>query len=382
MEPTPTRKTPLHAVHLALGARMVPFAGFDMPIQYAGILEEHRAVREAAGLFDVSHMGEFRVRGPQARDFVQALVTNDVARIDPVDGDGPHGRAMYSVMCHESGGAVDDLLVYRLDEGDYMLVVNASNIDKDLTHARAELARRGFDCTIEDESDATALIALQGPNAFEIAAKLTSLPVEEIPYYQFLRPTPEEFLGCERAILSHTGYTGEKGLEIYCENEKVVEVWNAVMKAGEALGLQPTGLGARDTLRLEAGFALYGHELTDDITPLEAGLGWVVKLDAGDFTGADALRRQKEAGVRRKLVGFVMEERGIPRQGYPLTDADGRPLGEVSSGSQSPALGVGIGLGFVPNDPAFTAPGAPLRVDVRGRLLTATVKKPPFHKGA
>ncbi len=381
MEPTPVKTTPLHPVHLSLGAKMMPFGGFDMPVQYTGILDEHRAVREAAGLFDVSHMGEFRVRGPQARDFVQSLVTNDVARIDPQDSDGAVGRAMYSVLCHPTGGAVDDLLVYRFGDGDYMLVVNASNIDKDLTHIQAHLDATGHDCAIENESDGMSLLALQGPRAFEIAQAVTDVPLGSIPYYQFLRPEPGTFLGCERAVLSHTGYTGESGLEIYCENEKAVEVWNALMEAGRERGLLPCGLGARDTLRLEAGFALYGHELDDTITPLEAGLGWVVKLDAGSFVGSDALRAQKEAGVRRRLVGFVLEERGIPRQGYRLADADGRPLGEVTSGTQSPTLGVGIGLGYVPNDLAFTAPGAPVRVDVRGRLLAATVRKPPFHKG-
>ena len=382
MESTATHleRTPLYETHRALGAKMMPFGGFEMPVQYSGILDEHRAVREAAGLFDVSHMGEFRVRGPQARDFVQALVTNDVARLDPQDGDGAVGRAMYAVLCRDDGTAVDDLLVYRLAADDYLLVVNAANIEKDLAHVRVEHARRGLDCAVEDESEATALLALQGPKAFEIAKSVTDLPLEEIPYYQFLRPEPGRFLGCERAIISHTGYTGEKGLELYCEAGKAVEVWNALMEAGAAHGLQPAGLGARDTLRLEAGFALYGHELSDTITPLEAGLGWVVKLDTGDFTGADALRRQKEAGVRRRLVGFVLEERGIPRQGYRLADADGRPIGEVTSGTQSPSLGVGVGLGFVPNDPAFTTPGAPLKVDVRGRLLAASVRKPPFHK--
>ncbi len=375
MKPAVTLKTtPLHEVHRALGARLVPFAGYDMPVQYAGILEEHRAVRQAAGLFDVSHMGELRLRGPQALAFANALVTNDAARLTD-------GRAMYAVLCHEHGGAVDDLLVYRIAEDDVLLVVNASNKDKDLAHVRAEHARRGMECTVEDESDATALLALQGPRAFDIAEAVTSLPVRGVPYYHFLRSEPGAFLGCERAILSHTGYTGEPGLEIYCEAEKAVEVWAALMEAGRAFGLQPAGLGARDTLRLEAGFSLYGHELTDDINPLEAGLGWVVKLDKGaDFTGREALARVKAEGVARRIVGFALDERGIPRQGYPLCDAGGRPVGEVTSGSQSPTLGLGIGLGLVENDAAFTTPGARLHVDVRGRPLAATVRKPPFHK--
>ena len=361
---------------------MMPFAGYDMPVQYAGILEEHRAVREAAGLFDVSHMGEVRVRGPQAHDFVQGLVTNDVDRLEPGEEDSAGvSRAMYSAMCYEHGGTVDDLLVYRFAGDDYLLVINASNVEKDLAHIRSELARRGTDCVVEDESDDTALLALQGPRAFEIAAKLTDVPVESVPYYHFVRPTPGEFLGCQNAVLSRTGYTGEPGLEIYCENERAVAVWNALLDAGAGAGLQPAGLGARDTLRLEAGFALYGHELSETITPLEAGLGWVVKLDAGDFTGAEALRRQKAEGVPRRLVGFVMEDRGIPREGYTILDPAGAAIGVVTSGSQSPALGTGIGLGLVRNDAAFTTPGAPLRVEVRGRPLTATVRKPPFHKG-
>lgn len=376
MEPPDTLKTtPLHEVHRALGARLVPFAGYDMPVQYAGILEEHRAVREAAGLFDVSHMGELRVRGPEALHFADHLVTNDAAKL--VDG-----KAMYAVLCHEGGGCVDDLLVYRIAEDDVLLVVNASNREKDLAHVLEHHARLGMDCAVEDESEGTALLALQGPRAMDILAEVTSLPVRDVPYYNFLVPPPGAFLGCRRALLSHTGYTGESGFELYCEAEKAADVWNAVMEAGQKHGLQPTGLGARDTLRLEAGFSLYGHELSDDITPLEAGLGWVTKLEKGaGFVGREALARQKAEGVPRRLVGFVMEERGIPRQGYALRDADGRPLGEVTSGSQSPTLGVGIGLGLVENDAAFTTPGARLHVDVRGRLLAATVKKPPFHKG-
>ena len=369
------KTTPLHDAHVALGAKMVPFAGFDMPIQYSSILDEHRAVREAAGLFDVSHMGEVLVRGPQALDFVQHLVTNDATKLYD-------GKAMYAVLCQADGGAVDDLLVYRMAEDDYMLVVNASNIEKDLAHIRAVHAEAGFDCTVEDASERTALLALQGPKAFDVIAEVTDLPVADVKYYHFLRPEPGAFLGCERAILSHTGYTGERGLEIYCEPERAVDVWNALLAAGEKHGLRPAGLGARDTLRLEAGYALYGHELSETINPLEAGLGWVVKLDAGDFVGAEALRKVKAEGPKRKLVGFVMEERGIPRQGCALLSPEGRPLGEVTSGSQSPTLGRGIGLGFVPNDEACTTVGQPLHVDVRGRMLRARVAKPPFHKSA
>jgi aminomethyltransferase len=325
------------------------------------------------------------VRGPEALAFVGRLVTNDPSKLFPPGG-GPegsaHGRAMYTVMCRAGGGAVDDLLVYRTAEDELLLVLNAANVRKDLEHIRAEHAAAGLDCTVEDVSDETALLALQGPRAFDVLAGVTDLPVEQIPYYHFLRPEPGAFLGCERPLLSHTGYTGERGLEIYCEAGKAVDVWSALMEAGEPLGLRPAGLGARDTLRLEAGYCLYGHELTEETNPLEAGLGWVVKLDGRDFTGGEAIRRAKEAGLARKLVGFVMEDRGIPRDGYPLVDAEGQPLGHVTSGSQSPVLGKGVGLGYVPNDPAYTAPGSTVYVDVRGRRLRATVTKPPFHKAA
>ena len=374
MEPSVTHleRTPLYETHRALGAKMMPFGGFEMPVQYSGILDEHRAVREAAGLFDVSHMGEVLVHGPHAFDFVQHLVTNDAGTLYD-------GRAMYTVMCRADGGAVDDLLVYRLAEDRYLLVINASNIEKDLAHIRAQHEAFEGNVEVEDQSAATALLALQGPKAFEIAQAVTDVPVGDIKYYHFVQPEPGAFLGCERAILSHTGYTGEKGLEIYCEPERAEAVWNALMEAGEEHGLQPAGLGARDTLRLESGYCLYGHELTEETTPLEAGLGWVTKLGTDDFVGKRAIAAQKEQGVPRKLIGFVMDERGIPRQGYAITDADGEPVGEVTSGSQSPLLGQGIGLGFVPNDPAFTEPGSAIGIAVRGKILPATVKKPPFH---
>ena len=365
--------TPLHDVHVALGARMMPFAGYDMPVQYTSILDEHRAVREAAGLFDVSHMGEVMVRGPEALAFVQHLVTNDASRIE-------NGQAMYTVMCRESGGAVDDLLAYRFADDEWMLVINASNIEKDLEHIHSVHAGSGLDCTVEDVSARTALLALQGPNAFTILGAVTDAVPADLPYYRFVRPEPGTFLGCERAVVSHTGYTGERGVEIYCEPEKATEVWEALMNAGGDHGLRPAGLGARDTLRLESGYCLYGHELTEDTTPLEAGLGWVTKLEAGSFVGREAIAAQKAAGLERKLVGFVMTERGVPRQGYPITDADGEPIGEVTSGSQSPTLEKGVGLGFVPNDPAFTTPGSEIQIAVRSRRLGAVVTKPPFHK--
>ncbi|OZC02798.1 glycine cleavage system aminomethyltransferase GcvT [Rubricoccus marinus] len=366
------KTTPLHAQHVALGAKMMPFAGWDMPVQYSGILDEHHAVRNAAGLFDVSHMGEVAVQGPDAQAFIQHLVTNDVSRI--VDG-----QAQYTVMCHESGTAVDDLLVYRLAHEDWMLVINASNIDKDLAHMRDVHGAGDWDCTLTDLSDQTALIALQGPLAFEILGEVTDAVPADLPFYRFVAPEAGTFLGCESPIVSHTGYTGEAGVEIYCTPEEAPRVWEALMEAGSARGLLPAGLGARDTLRLESGFCLYGHELSDEITPLEAGVGWVVKLDAGDFVGAEALREQKASGVPRKLVGLVVEGRGIPREGYEIASGD-RVIGTVTSGTQSPVLAQGIGLGLVENDPAYTAPGSALAIRVRGRELAATVAKPPFHK--
>ncbi len=371
------KTTPLHAQHVALGAKMMPFAGWDMPVQYSGILDEHHAVRRAAGLFDVSHMGEVAVNGLGAQAFIQHLVTNDVSRI--VDG-----QAQYTVMCHASGTAVDDLLVYRLGAENWMLVINASNIDKDLAHMREVHAAGawktdGQDCTIMDLSDGTALIALQGPLAFEILGEVTDAVPADLPFYRFVTPEAGAFLGCHSPIVSHTGYTGEAGVEIYCTNEEAPRVWEALMEAGAARGLLPAGLGARDTLRLEAGFCLYGHELSDEITPLEAGVGWVVKLDAGEFVGAEALREQKETGVPRKLVGLVVEGRGIPREGYEVASGE-TVIGTVTSGTQSPVLGQGIGLALVENDPAYTALGTQLAVRVRGRELAATVAKPPFHK--
>ena len=367
--------TPLHAAHLALGARMAPFAGYDMPIQYTGILDEHRAVRTAAGLFDVSHMGEFTVRGPGAEAFVQRLVTNDAAALTD-------GRAMYAVLCHETGGAVDDLLVYRFAPDRFLLVVNASNRAKDWVHARAVLADGGFDCTLTDDSDDVALIALQGPRAFEIFEAAFGFSASHIPYYHVEQAAPGSLAGAELCIVSHTGYTGEPGLELYVESEAAPDVWDALLAAGAPLGLKPAGLGARDTLRLEAGYCLYGHELTDDTTPLEAGLGWVVKPDAKDFVGRDALVKQKATGVPRRLVGLVCEGRGIPRDGCPVTDESGAVVGSVTSGSQSPVLGTGIALALVENRPELTAPGTRLAIDVRGRPLAATVTKPPFHTAA
>lgn len=370
MESASLQKTPLHAAHVSLGAKMMPFGGFDMPVQYSGIIDEHMAVREAAGLFDVSHMGEVLVTGPEAFSFVQHLVTNDAARL--VDG-----QAMYTVMCRPDGGIVDDLLVYRLAEQQYLLVINAANIDKDWAWMQAN---NPMEATLENQSDAYGLLAIQGPRAFEIVQSITEVPVGDLKFYHFLQPDDGSFLGLSDVILSYTGYTGEPGMEIYCRAEDTEQIWQALLEAGTPQGLKPAGLGARDTLRLEAGFCLYGNDLTDNTSPLEGGLGWLTKLDKGDFIGREALLAQKAEGLTRKLVGFVMTERGIPRAGYSLVDESGTEIGIVTSGTQSPILGQGIGLGYVPNAPAFTTPGETLYVQARNRQLKAVVTRPPFHK--
>lgn len=340
-----------------------------MPIQYTGIVAEHQAVRTSSGLFDVSHMGEFRLTGPDALALAQRLVTNDVTKLTD-------GKALYAVLSHESGGAVDDLLVYRLAADDVLLVVNASNIEKDWAHVSAVADDAGLDVTLTNESDDWALLALQGPDAFEVFERASAIDASDIEYYHFRPMGAGDVFGAARAIVSHTGYTGERGLELYLSPEAAGRAWDALLEAGAT----PTGLGARDTLRLEAGYCLYGHELDDDTSPLEAGLGWVVKLDAGDFVGRDALARQKASGVDRRLVGLVVDGRGIPRAGHLILDPDGLELGTVTSGSQSPTLGRGVALGYVPNDAGLTAPGTQLSVSVRGRALPATVTKPPFHK--
>ncbi len=364
------RKTILHSRHLALGARMTDFAGFAMPLQYSGIVDEHMAVRSAAGLFDVSHMGEIFVRGPQAFSFVQHLVTNDVGRL--VDG-----AALYTVMCNQEGGVLDDLLVYRLKSDAYLLVVNAANTAADFAWMQAN---NPMDAELYDTSDLIALVALQGPRSAEILALLTNLDVTGLAFYRFLRPAPGSFLGCEKAIISRTGYTGEFGFELYCETASAPRVWDAVLEAGKPLGLRPAGLGARDTLRLESGFCLYGQDLTAETNPYEARLGWVVKLEKGAFIGHSALRDAKEHGASRHLVGLLALERGIPRPGQRVLSADQRVVGRITSGSQSPVLQKGIALAYVQR--GHTAVGAELVVmGRRGRNLAVRVVRPPFNKG-
>lgn len=371
--PTTLKTTPLHDRHQKLGARMMEFGGFEMPVQYTGIIEEHKAVRTRAGLFDISHMGEVLIEGSDALDFIQRIATNDMSRLYD-------GRATYTVMCQPDGGIVDDFVAYQLREDAFMAVINAANIEKDVSWMRTH---NFGDVEINNISDETALLALQGPKSFEIAQSLTDADLDDLKFYHFTELTNGSFLGCDRVILSYTGYTGERGLEIYCAADEAGRVWDAILEAGEEEGLLPTGLGARDTLRLEAGLCLYGNDITADTNPLEAGLSWVVKFDKGDFIGRDALLSVQRQGPDRKRVGFVADERGIPRNDHAILDPDRETrIGTVTSGSQSPMLEKGIGMGYVPNDPAYTEPGASLRIDTGRRQLAVTVAEPPFHEDA
>ncbi len=355
------KRTPLYPEHVRLGAKLVPFAGFEMPVQYpAGIHAEHLAVRGSAGLFDVSHMGEFRVRGADAVAFVSYATTNDPVSLE-------NGEAQYSAMCHPSGGVVDDLLVYRYGDEDLRLVVNAANIEKDWEHLRG--LADGFDVTLEDESDALALLALQGPASEELLQGLTDVDLGSIAYYAFA----EGEVAGTHGTVSRTGYTGEDGFELYLPAEACIPVWRALENAGAL----PAGLGARDTLRLEMGYALYGHDIDDETTPLEAGLGWLVRFDKGDFVGRAALLAQKERGVERRLRGIRLLERGFPRPGYEVL-FEGRPAGTVRSGTVSPSLGYGIATAYLPATAGF---GSSVEIVVRGRGIPGEVIRPPFYEG-
>jgi len=358
-------RTPLFAEHVALNAKIVPFAGYEMPVQYpAGITAEHQAVRGAAGLFDVSHMGEFIVRGERALDFVQHVTTNDASKIEV-------GQAQYSTLCNENGFLLDDLLVYRFPDH-YMLVVNGSNRDKDW--AWVSRFAGDFGVELEDRTDDIALLALQGPRAQAILARLTDHDLDSIRYYRFAEGTVDGM----PVIISRTGYTGEDGFELYVGADDAAALWRRLLEVGKDDGLLPTGLGCRDSLRLEMGYALYGNDLDEARTPLEAGLAWVTKLDKGDFVGRDALRRQKEEGVKVRLAGFKLRERGFPRHGYPV-EFNGERSGEVTSGTMSPTLGYGVGLAYVPV--AAAKPGSEIGVVIRDRAVPAEVVRPPFHTG-
>lgn len=357
------KRTPLFEEHVALNGKIVPFAGYEMPVQYpAGITAEHRAVREAAGLFDVSHMGEVEVWGERARDFVQYVTTNDVDRVEV-------GQAQYSTLPQEDGTLLDDLIVYRFPDH-YLLVVNASNKQKDLAWITRFADRFGVE--LRDRSDDFALLALQGPRAEEILARLTDEDLAGIGYYRFRTGRVDG----RPAIISRTGYTGEDGFELYVDAADAVAIWRRLLEVGGPDGLIPAGLGARDSLRLEMGYALYGSDLDEGRTPLEAGLGWVVKLDKGEFVGRDALRRQKEEGVRQRLVGFRLKERGFPRHGYSVVVAD-QPSGVVTSGIVSPSLGEGVGMAYVRAEHA--KPGTEIGIQIRAQTVPAEVVRPPFY---
>lgn len=352
-------ETPLNAAHRALGARMVPFGGWDMPVQYkTGIIKEHTAVREDAGVFDVSHMGEASLRGPRAAEAVQRVITNDVSKLTD-------GAALYTVMCQPDGGIVDDCIVYRRAADDYLIILNASNIAKDLTWLREHA---GGIAEVVDESDATALIAVQGPRAVALVDALSGADLAAIARFHFGRAD----VAGAACMVARTGYTGEDGFEIACAAGDAERVWNAVVEAGAA----PCGLGARDTLRLEARLCLYGNDIDATTTPYEAGLAWVVKPAAGDFIGKQALLDQKAAGVKRKLVGFRMEGRGVARHDYPILVGDA-VVGKVTSGAPGVTVGGNIGMGYVPAEHA--SPGASLTIDCRGKLVAATIVKGPFY---
>lgn len=366
------KNTALYQRHVDLHAKMAPFAGYNMPILYSGIKEEHEAVRTRAGIFDVSHMGEFIVKGRQAFELVQKVTSNDVSKLKI-------GQAQYSCLPNLDGGIVDDLLVYRLSEemcadGEqaYMLVVNASNMDKDWDWINSH---NSFDTRVINISEETGLIALQGPKAIDILKKLCDVDLASIPYYHFTKGT---VAGQDNVLISATGYTGSGGFELYAENKSIVPLWDALMEAGKNEGLIPAGLGARDTLRLEMGFCLYGHDINDTTSPLEAGLGWITKLDKGSFIGSHWLNDQKNAGIQRKLVGFKVLDRRVPRQFYKILNEEGIEIGEVTSGTQSPSLDIPIGMAYVPA--AYAKTGQTLQLSLGTKSVPIEICKIPFYK--
>lgn len=359
------KNTALSHIHESLGAKMVPFAGYNMPVSYEGVNIEHETVRKAVGVFDVSHMGEFLVTGPNALALIQTVCSNDAAKL--VDG-----QAQYSCMPNAEGGIVDDLIIYRLEAEKWLMVVNASNIEKDWNWISS---RNTMKAEMRDLSEDYSLLAIQGPKAVEAMQSLTSEDLEAIKFYTF---KVADFAGIEHVIISATGYTGSGGFEIYCKNSEVEQIWNKVLEAGADYGIKPVGLAARDTLRLEMGYCLYGNDIDDTTSPLEAGLGWITKFTK-DFTNSDALRRQKEDGVKRKLVGFELNERGIPRQGYDILDSDGVVVGNVTSGTMAPSLNRGIGMGYVPVN--LSSAGTEIGIQIRKNVVKATIVKLPFYKG-
>ncbi len=356
------KKTALYDKHVSLGAKIVPFAGFEMPVQYSGVTEEHFAVREKAGLFDVSHMGQFFIEGAGSRELLQYVTTNNVDALE-------NGKAQYSCLPNENGGIVDDLIVYKMEDDKYFVVVNASNIEKDWNHISKY---NTFGATRTNASDGMSLLAVQGPKATEILQKLTETNLSEVPYYNF---TIGSVAGVQDVIISNTGYTGSGGFEIYFRNEDAVTLWDAIIEAGAGEGIIPCGLAARDTLRLEKGFCLYGNDIDDTTSPIEAGLGWITKFDK-DFVSKETFAKQKEEGITRKLVGFELTDKGVPRHDYPVVDAEGNVIGKVTSGTQSPMKKVGLGLAYV--DKPHYKIGSEIFIQVRNKNIPAQVVKAPF----
>jgi len=360
------KKTALNSVHHALGAKMVPFAGFEMPIEYSGITTEHMSVRQSAGMFDVSHMGEFWVKGPKAIDYLQRITSNDVSMLTT-------GKIQYSCFPNGKGGIVDDLLVYQYSEEKYLLVVNAANIQKDWNWC---VLHNEEGVELENASDKISQLAIQGPKAVSILQKLTPVNLSEIPYYHF---TTGPFAGVDEVIISNTGYTGAGGFELYMYNKDAVKIWNAIMENGSKEGLIPVGLGARDTLRLEMGFCLYGNDIDDHTSPIEAGLGWITKLkDGKELFDKELMLRQKQQGVTKMLKGFVLEEKGIPRKDYEIVDNSGNIIGQVTSGTMSPVLKQGIGMGYINAD--YLKNNDTIFIRIRNRDLKAKIVRPPFIK--
>lgn len=366
------KNTPLTEKHLALGAKMAEFAGYNMPITYTNIREEHECVRKRVGVFDVSHMGEFIVRGKEALNLIQKVTTNDASRLNI-------GDAQYSCLPNHNGGIVDDLLVYRLPEDKcaagenaFMLVVNAANIEKDWKWLNQE---NNFEAQLTDISEKTGLLAVQGPKAAEALQSLTDIDLKNMKYYTFRKGT---FAGVDNVLVSATGYTGSGGFEIYARSEEMVKIWDAVFEAGKDVGILPAGLGARDTLRLEMGYALYGNDIDDTTSPLEAGLGWITKFNKGDFNSKDIFLKQKEEGLKRRLVGFTMEGRRVPRHDYPILNEKGERIGKVTSGTHSPTLDLPIGMGYVPI--AYAKPNTTVFIDFGSKQLPAVVTQLPFYK--
>ena len=360
------KTTPFTDLHIALGAKMHDFAGYNMPIEYSGIIDEHLTVCHGVGVFDVSHMGEFWVKGPNALKFIQQVTSNNAATLTL-------GQVQYTCFPNETGGIVDDLLVYYYEPEKYMLVVNAANIEKDWDWC---VNHNSAGAELENSSDNIGQLAIQGPKALATLQKLTDTDLSAIPYYHFTTGT---IAGIQNVIISNTGYTGEGGFELYFYPSAAIQIWSAIFEAGAEFGIKPIGLGARDTLRLEMGFCLYGNDIDETTSPIEAGLGWITKFVPGkDFTNRAALERQKTEGVSRHLIGFEMIDRGIPRHGYNLTDSEGNVIGHVTSGTMSPLRKVGIGMGYVKTE--FSKPGTEICLDNRGRKLKAIVVKPPFRK--